>query len=235
MEDEDDDTDFVIEEFLDNLDSAKEEDAERDHGDRRGRECKNGHDWPVENAQRCASRCASKTVWLQDVASLRELHEEAEYSCLSSLQGLCDEKIHEVVKLPPTHLNSDRHKYVEKENGNKCSWLFLVVAIASYLFLIMFLKIVLLHKNPLPFEPIPTIHNLCVVFVGCLEAMSVAIRKTRWKRMVMGLMAVLFCTHNFYVPMQIASVAMSKRIRLKDVQNPMLQVISFVETEETRC
>ncbi|XP_057845612.2 uncharacterized protein LOC131055019 [Cryptomeria japonica] len=43
------------------------------------------------------------------------------------------------------------------------------------------------------------------------------------KRMVMGLMTVLFCAHNFYVPVKIAGAATSKRVRLKDVQNPMLQ------------
>ncbi|XP_057831982.2 uncharacterized protein LOC131042672 [Cryptomeria japonica] len=36
------------------------------------------------------------TVWLQDVASLRELLEEAEYFCLSGLQGLCEEKIRNI-------------------------------------------------------------------------------------------------------------------------------------------
>lgn len=67
------------------------------------------------------------------------------------------------------------------------TWLFLVVAIASYLFLILFLKILLLHrKNPLPLGPIPALHNLCVVlaslstFLGCLEATAVEIRETRW-------------------------------------------------------
>jgi hypothetical protein len=67
------------------------------------------------------------------------------------------------------------------------TWLFPFVAIASYLSLILLLKIVLIHrKSPLPLGPIPAIHNLCVVvasvavFVGCWEATAVEIRETRW-------------------------------------------------------
>jgi hypothetical protein len=69
------------------------------------------------------------------------------------------------------------------------TWLFPLVAIASYLLLILLLKILLIpRKRPLPLGPIPVIHNLCVVvasaaiFVGCWEATAVEIRETRWIR-----------------------------------------------------
>lgn len=67
------------------------------------------------------------------------------------------------------------------------TWLFPLVAIASYLLLILLLKILLIpRKKPLPLGPIPAIHNLCVVvasaaiFVGCWEATAVEISEMRW-------------------------------------------------------
>jgi len=69
------------------------------------------------------------------------------------------------------------------------TWLFPLVAIASYLLLILLLKVLLIpRKRPLPLGPIPAIHNLCVIvasaaiFVGCWEATAVEIRETRWIR-----------------------------------------------------
>lgn len=79
-----------------------------------------------------------------------------------------------------THFRWDHHTW-----GS--TWLFPIVAIASYLLLILLLKILLIpRKRPLPLGPIPAIHNLCVVvasaaiFVGCWEATAVEISEMRW-------------------------------------------------------
>jgi len=81
-----------------------------------------------------------------------------------------------------THFRWDHHAW-----GS--TWLFPLLAIASYLLLILLLKILLIpRKRPLPLGPIPAIHNLCVVvasvaiFVGCWEATAVELRETRWIR-----------------------------------------------------
>eukprot|EP01018_Ginkgo_biloba_P011946 Gb_34824 [translate_table: standard] len=67
------------------------------------------------------------------------------------------------------------------------SWIFLFVSLALYLFLIGFLKLVLIkRKRPLPLGPIPAIHNFIlliislIIFVGCWEATAVEIKETRW-------------------------------------------------------
>eukprot|EP01018_Ginkgo_biloba_P011944 Gb_34832 [translate_table: standard] len=67
------------------------------------------------------------------------------------------------------------------------SWIFLFTSLALYLFLIGFLKLVLIkRKRPLPFGPIPAIHNFIlfiislIIFVGCWEATAVEIKETRW-------------------------------------------------------
>lgn len=79
-----------------------------------------------------------------------------------------------------THFRWDHHAW-----GS--TWHFPLLAIASYLLLILLLKILLMHrKRPLPLGPIPAIHNLLVVlasvaiFMGCWEATAVELRETRW-------------------------------------------------------
>lgn len=79
-----------------------------------------------------------------------------------------------------THFRWDHHAW-----GS--TWHFPLLAIASYLLLILLLKILLMpRKRPLPLGPIPAIHNLLVVlasvaiFMGCWEATAVELRETRW-------------------------------------------------------
>ncbi|KAJ7547232.1 hypothetical protein O6H91_08G076000 [Diphasiastrum complanatum] len=38
----------------------------------------------------------NKTIWLQDVASLRAVQEEADFYCLAGLHALCEEKIQDI-------------------------------------------------------------------------------------------------------------------------------------------